>query len=127
MQTIQHDAIVRHGNQLLSIFPNARERDALRLCKKLRRLEKRGESMAVRSCNGPQYREGELERAVEDLLRSVNTLLGNINRRKLVPILVNLDPRGYALKIDDSYVREHGLSIQTDWGGYGILAPKIES
>lgn len=34
----------------------------------------------------------------------------------------NLDPRGYALKIDP----EKGgvVGLMTDWGGYGILAPE---
>lgn len=40
-------------------------------------------------------------------------------------VFVNLDPRGYALKIDDEYMRAHNLKLHTDMGGYGILAPEI--
>ena len=46
-------------------------------------------------------------------------------RRQLVPVFINRDPRGHALKIDDTYMREHSLHLVTDWGGYGILAPEI--
>lgn len=47
------------------------------------------------------------------------------NRGPLVPVFLNQDPRGYALKIKDNYVRLHGLNIYKDWGGYGIIAPEI--
>lgn len=46
------------------------------------------------------------------------------NRRPLVPIFINRDPRGYQLKIDDAYAA--GLVIHKDWGGYGIIAPDID-
>lgn len=45
--------------------------------------------------------------------------------RNLVPIFVNRDPRGYALKIDDAWMREHRPGLHQDWGGYGIIAPEI--
>lgn len=55
------------------------------------------------------------------------------NRKPLVPVFVNLDPRGYALKIDDEWVRDqradhrtaYKAAIHQDWGGYGIIAPEI--
>jgi hypothetical protein len=47
------------------------------------------------------------------------------NAPPLVPIFHNGDPRGYALKIREEYVREHALDIHRDWGGYGILAPDL--
>jgi len=37
-------------------------------------------------------------------------------------VFINGDPRGYALKIKDEFVRENNLTIYQDWGGYGILA-----
>lgn len=53
--------------------------------------------------------------------------------RPLVPVFINRDPRGYALKIDDEWLRKmrdnpntvHLASIERDWGGYGIIAPEI--
>lgn len=44
---------------------------------------------------------------------------------KGVKVFLNGDARGYALKIHDSYVKEHNLKIHTDWGGYGIIAPDL--
>jgi hypothetical protein len=42
------------------------------------------------------------------------------------PIFLNGDARGYALKIQDDYVRDNNLDIHKDWGGYGILAPEFD-
>lgn len=121
----QRELIAKHGQQLLAIFPDAKERDPVALCKQLRRLDARGAELALRLCNGPQFAEGEYERIAEDLLAKVNELLGNMAGKGHVPVFINGDPRGYALKIDDWYVREHDLQIHRDWGGYGILAPEI--
>lgn len=48
------------------------------------------------------------------------------NRKPLVPVFINRDPRGYALKIDDGWMREHNAELHRDWGGYGIIAPEID-
>jgi hypothetical protein len=42
-----------------------------------------------------------------------------------VAVFVNQDPRGYALKIDDEYMRAHSLDLERDGGEYGILAPDL--
>ena len=34
---------------------------------------------------------------------------------------IEWDEKGYALKIDDKYIRDK--TIHRDWGGYGIIAP----
>ncbi len=60
------------------------------------------------------------------------------NRKPLVPVFLNRDPRGYALKIDDAWMAEHGNAtdhpsksptavcrLHRDWGGYGIIAPDL--
>lgn len=155
-----HERIRHHGEQLLAIFPNATERDPVKLCKKLRRLELEGERLAVAYCNG-DIESDSYEKRSDRFLARVNKVLGNVheyqpktgakcgcrrgierdncpscegtghlidfrairNRRPLVPVFHNGDPRGYAIKIRDEYVREHGLSIHQDWGGYGIIAP----
>jgi len=36
-----------------------------------------------------------------------------------------MDPRGYALKLDDEWTRANAPHIHRDWGGYGILAPDL--
>ena len=46
---------------------------------------------------------------------------------RVVPVFVNRDPRGYALKIKSEWVREKGAAIHQDWGGYGIIAPEIDA
>jgi len=42
-----------------------------------------------------------------------------------IPVFLNLDPRGYALKIDDAWMRANDARLHQDWGGYGILAPDL--
>lgn len=179
----QLEQIEAHGRNLLAIFPNATERDPVKLCKKLRRLDREGAAVALRLCNGPEYAEGEADTLTDDILRRVNRLLGQsanqytgapcgcergierdncpqcegtgkvidfakFRRREIVPIFVNQDPRGYALKIDDAWIKKqrqhecgyigpcttcpscvqptHNIQICKDWGGYGIIAPEID-
>lgn len=137
MTTPQRSEIEKHGRILLTIFPNATERDPVKLCKKLRRLEAKAQAIALRLCNGPEYPN---EHAADDecyaLLLKVNTLLDFIGA--VVPVFINRDPRGYALKIDEEWMREHArplkdsnrhtvvATLHRDCGGYGILAPKIK-
>ncbi len=45
---------------------------------------------------------------------------------ELVPVFINRDPRGYALKINDEWMTEHDAKLEKDWGGYGLLAPEIK-
>lgn len=47
-------------------------------------------------------------------------------RAQNIPVSVDGDHRGYALKIKDEYVRAHNLKTHKDWGGYGILAPDFD-
>lgn len=54
-------AVRKHGEQLLTIFPYATERDPVKLCKKLRRLEGEGQRLALRLCNGPEFPGGDEE------------------------------------------------------------------
>ena len=133
MTKTQEDAVRRHGENLLAIFPHATEKNPVRLCRALHRWESRGATLALRLCNGPAFpTEDQQERTVQTILKAVNTLLGN----ECVPIFVNLDPRGCALKIDDEWLRDqcqhnqYSLgdafrALHKDWGGYGIICPEI--
>ena len=49
------------------------------------------------------------------------------NRAPLVPVFLNRDPRGYALKIKSEWMeaRRDSVRLHRDWGGYGILAPDL--
>lgn len=45
-----------------------------------------------------------------------------------IDLHINTDPRGYALKIDDTVMRSgtyDTVKLDRDWGGYGILSPQI--
>jgi len=122
MKPSQLHAIVKHGEDLNRIFNTGLY--PLDLCNRLRRLEKKAERIAVDYCNGEGgYTEDNIDSYVNTILNTVNKLLGNEN--KSIPIFINLDPRGYALKIMDSFVRDNNLQILTDMGGDGLIAPEI--
>lgn len=107
-------AIESHGKQLLAIFPSAKERDPVALCKRLRRYETRANNAAVKYCNG-EIESGAWEAESVRTATAVNALLGDDR------VWVNGDPRGYALKIDLA----DGEQLHRDWGGYGIIAPDL--
>ncbi len=94
---------------------------------KLRRLERRGARLALRLCNGPEF-PSEAEREAEEMaiVAGVRKLLCGSD----YPLVLNLDPRGYALKISDEWMRENrekvGDWMCRDWGGYGLIAPEIK-
>lgn len=118
-------AVRKHGEDLLTIFPDATERDPVNLCRKLRKLERKGAALGLRLCNGPDFGdEGERADAIEEkILTKVNALL---NSPATVPVFLNRDPRGYALKIDEAWMRDRReLRLHRDWGGYGIIAPDL--
>ena len=126
-------AVIKHGEDLLAIFPKAVERDPVKLCRKLRKLEREGSALALRLCNGPEYADGEADAIADDILNRTDALLQP--KRSVAPLMLNRDPRGYALKIksdwlqaarrDGRTVGAHGCCIHQDWGGYGIIAPDL--
>ena len=118
-------AIRKHGENLLALFPNAAERDAVELCKKLRRLEAVAYKLSLRACNGPNYDDPEeQERLIEAVLLKVEQLLGFDDLG--IPVFINLDARGCALKINDAWMKANPNQLEKDWGGYGLLAPEIK-
>ena len=122
-----YQRIEQHGQQLNALFNTAVGN--VELCKKLRKIEKSLEKPLLDACNvGMDY--DELDKITDSALDNVDKLL-NFRENK-IPVFVNRDPRGYALKIKDDFVREYnhqnsslGARIYTDWGGYGILAPDL--
>lgn len=123
-----YSEIEKHGNNLNKIFNTGL--DPVKLCKKLRSLELKAHRLATDYCNGENgvttdnIREKELP-IMQQIYKLLNNGTYNDGRphRKKVPIFLNYDSRGYALKINDSYVRAYNIEIYKDWGGYGILAP----
>ena len=126
----QTEQIKDHGENLLHLFPRATERDPIKLCKKLRRMEAKAQAIALRLCNGPEYPGGydEVDALTGAILEKVNAILGNTGKNP-VPVFINRDPRGYALKIKSEYMAGAGWiaqwALMRDWGGYGIIAPEI--
>lgn len=118
-------AIRRHGERLLVIFPNATERDPVKLCKKLRKLEAQGNALALRLCNGPEFSsEGEADAIANSILGMVDAILRFRGAGAAGPkVFLNRDPRGYALKIETEAAAD--LNIAKDWGGYGLIAPEF--
>ena len=123
-KTDKWDRIAQHGRELLDIFPDAQERDPVKLCKKLRRLEVKAHRLAEQWCNG-DIDETTWVKGSDDCLTTAIGIL--CPERSLGDALfVNGDPRGYALKINDRFMRDSGAKLHRDWGGCGILAPEIK-
>lgn len=123
-RTAMYARIEAHGRALLELFPNATERDPFDICKRLRRLEAEGSRLAVERCNG-EVDEAEAEKRGDAILYRADIIL--CFRSAGIPVFLNGDPRGYALKIDDAWMRENAADsrLHRDWGGYGIIAPDL--
>lgn len=119
----QECAIRAHGLNLQAIFPDSAGFDPVKLCKRLRRIERKAHKAAEDYCNGLIGAE-DWEDVDAEILEKVDTLLHF--RSEGVPVFVNGDPRGYALKIDSEWMGGNNCVLYHDWGGYGIIAPEIE-
>jgi hypothetical protein len=133
-----YQAIEKHGANLNAIFNTGL--DNVVLCKKLFRLEKKAHHATTCLCNTNtldllelnrftgwdvhQATEEEQDAFFDPILESVYKILGEKAKECVV---INFDPRGYALKIKSDYVSKHNLIIEKDWGGYGILAPDFSN
>ena len=120
----QQEAIKKHGEQLNTIFHTGL--DPATLCKKLRRIEGAAHRITTDYCNGGIDGD-QVEKLLENItLRLFAVLeLDNPGNPIAKSVIINLDPRGYALKIDAAYMRAHNIQLIRDLGGYGILAPEI--
>ena len=121
MKTQQLEEIRIHGENLNVIFNTGI--NPVVLCKKLRRIEGAADKVAVDYCNGITSQE-QYKTADKKILERLDKILNF--KKQGIPVCTNGDPRGYILKIQESHVREHNLRIQTDWGGYGLIAPEIK-
>lgn len=115
-----YSKIQKHGEQLNAIFKT--DLDPITLCKRLRSLEYKMSRAATQYSNGDMDSDEE-DKIEQEILGKVDKLLGF--KAKKIPVFINSDPRGYALKIDDDWVRNNRdkTPIYSDFGGYGILAP----
>ena len=109
--------ITKHGQDLKAVFNLDQDIDPVKLCKRLFRLENKAHKLALDFCNG-EIDQLEWDQKADKILTKVEAILKN---KKV--LFLNGDARGYALKIDDGYIRNNNLNIHKDWGGYGIVAP----
>lgn len=103
-------AIIRHGESLIAALPNCTERDPIALCKKLRRIETSLTKPLTDYCNGTFQDDEEgtkLDAICDKAYSKVHAILG-----KNIPLLINRDPRGHALKLDDAWTREYNHGIR---------------
>lgn len=113
-----YSQIERHGNNLNKIFKT--DMNPVVLCRKLFSLEKKMRRATVDDTNG-DIDSKELSKIEKSTLDAVDAILGY--KAKKIPVFVNDEPRGYALKIDNDWVQKNNVNIYTDMGGYGVLAP----
>jgi hypothetical protein len=123
-----HEQVIDHGQRLCSLFDV--KSDPEQLCKALRRIERKAAAYALAQCNGTvniSFDSPEHDAKIKGYLDAVDKLLNF--RAQGIPVFVNLDPRGHALKIDDDYMRTARVwelfGLTSDWGGYGIIAPEF--
>jgi len=122
-RTEMYTNISAHGENLRKIFSFPATVDMVSVCKRLFALENKTNKIMVDYCNG--FIDCDTVNYASD--KTYNTLLFILRLQHSTllakSLLINRDPRGYSLKINDEYVRDNNLVIYTDMGGYGILAP----
>ena len=111
---------VRHLNNLAVIFGVSYEEIKV-IFKELKGIEMNGHKNAEAYCNGVINADG-WDACCDHLLRDLKRLISN--KELLREIHLNGDPRGYFLKIDCDYVKRKEMTIEKDWGGYGIICPE---
>lgn len=131
--------IEKHGNDLIKLFNLSPDTDPVKLCKRLFSLENKVHKVMCNLCNTnnvngnePHYKwtpNGKVW-VQEETSESDQDLIFDSFKRKLESIIgkhdfvfFNHDPRGYSLKIEDTYIRANDIRMYTDLGGYGIIAP----
>ena len=116
--------IVEHGKDLKRVFNLDSSIDEIELCKKLFRIENKAHQLAEHFCNYGYEPEEVTEKMIDNILSKVDKLLNFKNQN--IPVFFNGDCRGYALKIDDDYMRKNKIyPFHSDWGGFGIIAPSF--
>ena len=120
---IMYENILKHGENLNRIFNTGIE--PITLCKKLFRLENKAHRLSTDYCNGVIDIQ-EWENSCNKIYSSLEKILKQDEQE--IDIFINGDCRGYALKINDTWLRDNDFyhKIHQDWGGYGIIAPNFK-
>ena len=117
--------ILQHGFKLRRTFGLSYGVNPVALCKQLHRIEARVHRQAEDECNGvSELSEAQSEARDKRTLDALDHILGF--RAKGIPVFLNGDPRGYALKVEAEYCMTHPeIELPQDWGGYGIICPEF--
>jgi len=130
----RQERLERHYKALeaLSVKTCGALQNGKKLSTKLLGIEQLAHYSAEAYCNGQtvtgvSFGEEEWDKAVEIYTEAVRKLFGGA-----LPFgfFVNGDPRGCALKLNNDTEEQRELiadcGLERDWGGYGLLAPRIE-
>jgi hypothetical protein len=117
-----YEQIFNHGVNLNRIF--GLDLDPIKLSKKIHSLEVKAHRLTEDYCNGLLTTDELSKICDKSIFAPLDRILGFT--AKQIPVFINNDARGYALKINDDYAQEHQLNIFRDLGGYGILAPEFD-
>ena len=119
--------IEKHGEHLKTIFSMKGNTDPIKLCKALRIIERKLNTINEEECNTGDMQTDKacnlMDKAKNILFPDDEIKLENLELYKAV--VLNGDPRGYALKIESDYVRDNDIIVHRDCGGYGIIAPDL--
>jgi hypothetical protein len=98
------------------------ETNGLTLWRQLRRVENWLSSYSTQHCNGEGGIDSDKWEEIKDQGRAkIAKIFGG---RTPDGVFINSDPRGHAIKLDNEKV-DIPQGMDTDWGGYGILAAEI--
>jgi len=116
-----YQQIEQHGQNLNAIFNTGL--DNIKLCKKLHSLENKAHRLCEIECNTGEDKDVELSAILTKVKKVLFPDTFNSDAELYKSVFINGDPRGYTLKIKSEYAKANNLSIEQDWGGYGIIAP----
>ena len=100
-----NEQILQHGFKLIRIFNLPEGTLPVTLCKRIHRIEVKAHRLAEDYCNGRIESDDWQEKKENSFLKSLDKILNFKDQG--IPVIINGDPRGYALKINEDYVRKH--------------------
>ena len=127
MNYYEAQRMIKHIQALRKLFPRCSETDTQVMWSRLKLLEARGHALGLRMCNGPAFEsEEESEELGDRILQRLDEILGY--KKSKIPVFLNLDPRGCALKIDSEWVGKSAkvAGLARDMGGYVTLVPEFK-
>ena len=118
------EQLERHYNTLsqLAEYYSGSLTDGKKLSLRLLKLENAAHKITTDQCNG-DGNQAEQEQELTAIMEQVKKLFPYIQH-----LFINGDARGYAIKLKEveaRKLRDAGINIHNDWGGYGILSPEI--